>query len=142
MPDLDQIHRVISYSPYSDGYCCDCGCDGARLTPTCTPRDWPGKVHYPDSFMRNKQATLPLTRNETLERTLPQGELPTDVTPGTVWRHRNGNLYTVCFLANENERPGHECTVVYVGPTARMWTRPLRDWHRSMTLHVSPQGSA
>lgn len=139
MSNREDAHRIVGRSPYEDGYCADCGASAWRLPETCEPRAWPGKVEYPPG---SQPSLLPLTRNETLERVTPRDALPTDVTPGSVWRHRNDNIYTVCFLANENERPGHECTVIYVGPTGRMWARPLRDWHRSFSLYVPPQGSA
>jgi hypothetical protein len=139
MPNpIEQAHRLVNASPYDDGYCADCGHSPQNWGPTCTPREWPGKVYYPEGSQRS----LPLHSTQGIERMVPIDKLPRDVTPASVWQHRNGNLYTVLFLANENERPGHECTVVYVGPTARMWTRPLRDWHRSFTRYEPPQGSA
>lgn len=51
-----------------------------------------------------------------------------------VWRHYNGILYVVEALANEyTTRDEYPATVVYRGPNRRVWSRPLSDWHRSMT---------
>jgi hypothetical protein len=61
-----------------------------------------------------------------------------DVKPGTVWRHRNGNLYCVMCLANSastSER--YPVTVVYMGTNGLIWSRQLSDWHRSMTLETA-----
>jgi len=54
---------------------------------------------------------------------------------GEFWRHRNGNLYMVTLLTNlQSERPhSYPITVVYVGSNHYVWSRPLWDWHRSMT---------
>lgn len=57
------------------------------------------------------------------------------VKPSSRWRHTNGNEYVVLFLTNENStRPNYPVTVVYAGPGGHRWSRPLSDWHRSMTL--------
>ena len=55
---------------------------------------------------------------------------------GSVWRHTNGNRYTVVCIANENtERPeSYPVTVVYRGDNGRIWCRPISEWHRSMTI--------
>lgn len=65
----------------------------------------------------------------------------TEPTPGTDWRHRNGNRYTVVVLANTHtEDPDrYPVTVVYRGENGRMWARPLSDWHRSMTADLAAQ---
>lgn len=58
------------------------------------------------------------------------------VTPKSRWKHRNGNVYTVLFIANhasENEER-YPKTVVYQGENGNIWSRPLSDWHRSMTF--------
>lgn len=53
---------------------------------------------------------------------------------GSVWMHRNGNLYRVLFLTNGSDRPAtYPRTVVYEGENGARWSRPLADWHRSMT---------
>ena len=55
--------------------------------------------------------------------------------PGEQWQHKNGLKYTVLFVTNTTvERPGHAPDVVYQGDHGSMWSRPLADWHRSMTL--------
>lgn len=56
--------------------------------------------------------------------------------PGSVWSHTNGNRYTVICIANEfTERPDqYPQTVVYQGENGRIWSRPVSDWARSMTL--------
>ncbi len=55
--------------------------------------------------------------------------------PGSVWRHTNGNRYTVMCIANEfTERPEqYPQTVVYQGENGRIWSRPVSEWARSMT---------
>ncbi|MBU9200099.1 DUF1653 domain-containing protein [Burkholderia multivorans] len=56
--------------------------------------------------------------------------------PTSEWRHQNGNRYTVLCIANEfTERPDkYPPTVVYQGLNGRIWSRPVSDWARSMTL--------
>ena len=55
---------------------------------------------------------------------------------GSMWKHRNGPIYTVTALFNEHtEHPDkYPVSVAYVGPNGRTWVRPLHDWHRSMTF--------
>ena len=54
--------------------------------------------------------------------------------PNSHWRHRNGHLYTVMFITNTAKlSEKHPPDVVYKGSYGRMWSRPLSDWHRSMT---------
>lgn len=52
---------------------------------------------------------------------------------GSTWRHTNGNLYTVLYLANELDTPQYPLTVVYRGENGKVWTRRADDWHRSMS---------
>lgn len=54
---------------------------------------------------------------------------------GSKWRHRNGASYTVIMLTNlYTESPEvYPITVVYRGDNGKVWSRPLNDWHRSMT---------
>lgn len=56
--------------------------------------------------------------------------------PTSTWEHTNGNHYAVLFIANEfTERPDqYPQTVVYKGENGRVWSRPVSDWARSMTL--------
>lgn len=54
--------------------------------------------------------------------------------PGTVWRHRNGNLYRVEFLTNLPDDPKYPKTVVYRNVNNdTLWSRRYDDWHRSFT---------
>ena len=55
--------------------------------------------------------------------------------PRSVWQHRDGDIYKVVMLANEaTEQPDrYPVTVVYRGKDGKVWSRPLSDWHRSMT---------
>lgn len=57
------------------------------------------------------------------------------VTPLSRWRHSNGNTYAVILIANENSesQDRYPTTVVYRGYDGKTWSRPLSDWHRSMT---------
>lgn len=54
----------------------------------------------------------------------------------SLWVHTNGNKYTVICIANEYSENliKYPITVVYRGENNRIWSRPLNDWHRSMTL--------
>lgn len=52
----------------------------------------------------------------------------------TRWRHRNGAEYTVwAFTNTESTNPDYPETIVYHGDNGNLWSRPLSDWHRSMT---------
>lgn len=57
------------------------------------------------------------------------------VTAGSLWRHYNGNVYTVLLVANQESanEERYPKTVVYIGGNGKCWSRPLDDWHRSMT---------
>jgi hypothetical protein len=74
-------------------------------------------------------------------RTLGQ-QIPSEVNPGTRWRHKNGCEYYVLFLTNDTSTdPDYPVTVVYIGDNGRRWSRPLSDWHRSMTpMDVGQRG--
>lgn len=57
---------------------------------------------------------------------------------GSIWRHSNGAVYTVILLTNTEgddpaKREKYPPTVVYLGRNGKVWSRPLADWHRSMT---------
>ena len=58
-----------------------------------------------------------------------------EVTPRSRWRHSNGNTYTVILIANKNSenQDRYPTTVVYMDYNGRTWSKPLSDWHRSMT---------
>lgn len=55
--------------------------------------------------------------------------------PGTLWKHRNGNIYGVWLITNvgsTNEK--YPETVVYNNIlNGKTYSRPVSDWHRSMT---------
>lgn len=59
------------------------------------------------------------------------------VKKGTHWKHRNGCEYLIILLTNENSNPENSdkypVNVVYIGMNGNIWSRPLTDWHRSMT---------
>ena len=53
--------------------------------------------------------------------------------PGQKWQHYNGAVYSVVLIANLPDNPRYPETVVYRGENEKNWSRPLSDWHRSMT---------
>lgn len=59
----------------------------------------------------------------------------------SLWRHRNGRAYRVTGIANANSinPDAYPVSVVYEGSNGKVWCRPLRDWHRSMTLIEEPR---
>lgn len=61
-----------------------------------------------------------------------------EVKPNTLWKHTNGNKYKVLVLTNQKSERHEQypITVVYQNyETKSLWSRPLSDWHRSMTFH-------
>ena len=58
------------------------------------------------------------------------------VKAGQIWQHYNGIKYRVLLLTNtKSNNPKYEVTVVYENVEIETkWSRPLDDWHRSMTL--------
>jgi hypothetical protein len=55
---------------------------------------------------------------------------------GNQWQHRNGIIYTVLCITNDEAREELAAkfpeTVVYENmATGLRWSRPLWDWHRS-----------
>lgn len=52
----------------------------------------------------------------------------------TKWRHYNGCIYTVLYIANEPNEERYPMTVVYQGSNGKVWARRADDWHRSMTF--------
>lgn len=58
----------------------------------------------------------------------------TEPTPGSTWRHYNGNLYRVIHIANEPDDDRYPKMVIYQGVNGRIWARRADDWHRSMIL--------
>lgn len=55
---------------------------------------------------------------------------------GSVWLHTSTKVYKVLHYTNENTvNPKYPTTIVYMGvKNEEIWSRPLADWHRSMTL--------
>jgi hypothetical protein len=53
--------------------------------------------------------------------------------PGSLWSHRNGNVYEVLHIANEPNEPRYPISIVYRGTNGKVWVRRADDWHRSMT---------
>lgn len=51
----------------------------------------------------------------------------------SLWQHYNGVKYEVIHLANldTTDEEKYPITVVYQGINGKVWTRPLKDWHRS-----------
>ena len=58
-----------------------------------------------------------------------------DMNVGSRWIHKNGNMYTILTLANQESTRLDEypIMVVYQGDNGFIWTRKLNDWYRSMT---------
>lgn len=58
-----------------------------------------------------------------------------EVTPLSRWTHSNGSAYTVILIANEHSenQDRYPTTVVYRDCDYEVWSKPLSDWHRSMT---------
>lgn len=61
--------------------------------------------------------------------------LPVAPEIGTKWKHYNGTLYVVDDISNlESTKVEYPPTVFYRNlHTNSKWSRPLSDWHRSMT---------
>ena len=67
---------------------------------------------------------------------VPVEEVPAEeVTPLSRWTHSNGSTYTVILITNEHSenQDRYPTTVVYRDCDYRVWSKPLSDWHRSMT---------
>lgn len=66
----------------------------------------------------------------------------TPVEENSLWKHTNGNIYRVLFLTNTAALfpEIYPITVVYKGMNGNVWSRPLSDWHRSMTIIGKDQG--
>ena len=58
-----------------------------------------------------------------------------EVTPLSRWTHGNGSTYTVIIVTNEHSenQDRYPTTVVYRDYDYKTWSKPLSDWHRSMT---------
>lgn len=59
---------------------------------------------------------------------------------GSMWSHRNGNMYAVLAVANEHADPErgdqYPVLVVYQDQHGKVWARKTSDWHRSMTFRA------
>ncbi len=57
------------------------------------------------------------------------------VTLRSRWTHSNGNTYTVFLITNKHSenQERYPTTVVYIDCNGTTWSKPLSDWHRSMT---------
>lgn len=57
---------------------------------------------------------------------------------GSLWKHKNGNIYRVKGITNIPPREGHEVGVLYqnVRDNIKWWHRDLKDWHRSFTYII------
>ena len=52
----------------------------------------------------------------------------------TLWRHYKGDEYEVIIIANRAAtKKNYPVTVIYRGRDGKVWSRPLSDWHTSMT---------
>lgn len=57
-----------------------------------------------------------------------------DIEKGSLWIHSNGCEYKVIALTNlHSSNDNYVPTVVYQGLNGLKWSRPVSDWHRSMT---------
>lgn len=55
-------------------------------------------------------------------------------TIGSVWQHMSGRRYTVLQISNMPDTPRYPMTVIYRDTVGAVWSRPVADWYRSMTL--------
>ncbi|WP_315740013.1 hypothetical protein [Bradyrhizobium sp. SZCCHNR1093] len=58
---------------------------------------------------------------------------------GSVWSHTNGNLYQVVTFTNieTGRQDKYPTTIIYRNvKNTKLYSRPLMDWERSMTLNV------
>ncbi len=61
--------------------------------------------------------------------------------PGSSWKHTGGNVYVVLGYTNVEEirQDEYPTTIIYANlRTDRKYSRPLKDWDRSMT-EILPQ---
>ena len=50
------------------------------------------------------------------------------------WQHTSGKIYRVLLLTNLSAtKEDYPVTVVYEDPNGDIWSRPLTNWHSSMT---------
>lgn len=57
------------------------------------------------------------------------------IKPDSRWQHDNGNYYTVLMVTNlKSKRYEYPPTVVYLGDNGNVWSRPVKDWFKSMRL--------
>ncbi|WP_316196704.1 hypothetical protein [Bradyrhizobium sp. SZCCHNS3053] len=73
-------------------------------------------------------------------RTIKLEESRTWPARGSVWEHRNGNRYEVMFYTNveTTNQTRYPTTIVYRNTrNTNLYSRPLADWERSMTLKLT-----
>ena len=62
----------------------------------------------------------------------------------SIWRHTNGGLYLVIAITNlASIRPQYPETVVYINTVNHsLWSRPVSEWTRSMSLVSAAENKA
>lgn len=54
---------------------------------------------------------------------------------GSIWKHKNGNVYKVLMICNEEALPErrdeYPITIVYSGENNKIWSRTLEHWEGS-----------
>lgn len=74
-----------------------------------------------------------------------RNEMIEEVTVGSIWTHRNGNVYSVLMFTNTQDGSYYKYppTVVYRNVhNGNNYSRKLSDWHGSMSLvhHSAVEG--
>jgi hypothetical protein len=54
----------------------------------------------------------------------------------SIWKHFNGNYYRVLMMANTESKnqSQYPTSVVYQGQNGHIWSRPLNNWYKSMSI--------
>jgi hypothetical protein len=69
--------------------------------------------------------------------------LEATIRAGSVWTHRNGNIYQVLMITNLPDEERYPKTVVYQNlANQTLWSRRFDDWLRSFTPYVKDPASA
>lgn len=93
--------------------------------------DWGGYWDNPDG-MHFQLKQFPEYRELEEQQTIDIAQL----TDGSVWRHKGGNVYRVKLLTNNTlkiDDPDYPITVVYENVSNKtMWSRPVSKWFDSM----------
>ena len=55
---------------------------------------------------------------------------------GSIWKHTNGNIYTVTGITNlySEDMEKYPVTVIYQGANGNLWSRTADNWHTSMSF--------